>query len=44
MCSEREFDDFIKKNNGIFKYSELVRLGYNQRQIRNLEQKKLLKD
>lgn len=42
MCCEQEFDDFIKERNGIFKYSDLIQLGYNQRQIRNLEKNKII--
>lgn len=38
MCPEQEFNEFIKRNNGIFKYSDLLELGYNQRQIKKLEQ------
>lgn len=38
MCSEQEFNDFVKRNNGIFKYTDLFELGYNQRQIKKLEQ------
>lgn len=42
MCCEQEFEDFIKERNGIFKYSDLIQLGYNQRQIRNLEKNKII--
>lgn len=42
MCFEQEFNDFIKEKNGIFKYSDLIYLGYNQRQIRNLEKNKII--
>ncbi len=42
MCLEQKLNDLIKKTNGVLKYSDLVQLGYNQRQIRNLEKNKII--
>jgi len=42
MDLEKNLNDLIKKTNGILKYSDFVQLGYNQRQIRNLEQNKII--
>ena len=43
MNSKQSFDDFIKEKNGLIKYSDLVQLGYNQRQIKNLEKNSIIK-
>lgn len=37
MSFDQEFDELVKKNNGLIRYYELVDIGYNQRQIKNLE-------
>lgn len=42
MCLEQKFEILIKKKNGLFKYSDLIQLGYNQRQIKNLERNNII--
>jgi len=42
MCLENKLNQFYKDKNGIFKYSDLLELGLNQRQIKNLENNKII--
>ena len=37
MSFDQEFDELVKKNNGLIRYCELTNIGYNQRQIKKLE-------
>lgn len=37
MCMKDKLNQFYKEQNGVFKYSDLLQLGLNQRQIKNLE-------
>ncbi|MFV0393985.1 MAG: type IV toxin-antitoxin system AbiEi family antitoxin domain-containing protein [Coprobacillaceae bacterium] len=42
MYLENKLKQFYKDKNGIFKFSELLQLGLNQRQIKNLENNKII--
>lgn len=43
MSIEQNFENLIKERNGLLKYSDLIQVGYNQRQIRNLESNNIIK-